>query len=637
MRGPSKSTSVASIGFILISIVVLGGMAWVTVSTFELAKKNVGEEHDRKVSLAVGRIEKYTGGVLNSETYRSFFDYLALNVREPLAVYSSTNEDVADAAQVLLPSPLAMYGPPLDWIDLYFYVHPDGQVTSPQVPEEAYRWTLADSTVSPLQERQSQEALDTLQAVLSGIDLQTRTAGAVARSCALLGHANASERARADGDFQKGIVGVCENIEDAGKGSGRRPSGLRDAQVGYIPPAQCESQHIVTQNIRGLALPARSDSEDVSGELMEISLGPIAPAFWLEPPSEADAKVAFVRECYADADVFYQGFIGDWDLLRPRLLRLIGDLFPEADLVTVEEDDDLDPGSSKMHMINLPVRLSVPELPGGTSRAAWRSVRGVLVTGWAAALLVLVVAGWGVRNLVALTERRMQFAYTVTHELRTPLTTFRLYSDMLATGLVPEDAKQEYLETLNRESLRLSSLVEGVLEYSRLENHRVKLNPVDTDSAGLVKAIRDAVGTQCRQCEVEPNTLNEIPDHVQLRTDLDVINRICGVLINNACRHTRDLDDPVVLVKLSSENGKVYLDVIDSGPGVDRADLRTIFKPFRRGRKASTSAQGGIGLGLALARCWAGLLGGRLDLVARHHPERGGAHFRLTFPMEAPS
>ena len=73
MRGPSKSTSVASIGFILISIVVLGGMAWVTVSTFELAKKNVGEEHDRKVSLAVGRIEKYTGGVLNSETYRSFF------------------------------------------------------------------------------------------------------------------------------------------------------------------------------------------------------------------------------------------------------------------------------------------------------------------------------------------------------------------------------------------------------------------------------------------------------------------------------------------------------------------------------------------------------------------------------------
>ena len=52
----------------------------------------------------------------------------------------------------------------------------------------------------------------------------------------------------------------------------------------------------------------------------------------------------------------------------------------------------------------------------------------------------------------------------------------------------------------------------------------------------------------------------------------------------------------------------------------------------RRGRDADRSARGGVGLGLALARNWADLLGGRLDLIARHHPQYHGAHFRLTLP-----
>ena len=99
----------------------------------------------------------------------------------------------------------------------------------------------------------------------------------------------------------------------------------------------------------------------------------------------------------------------------------------------------------------------------------------------------------------------------------------------------------------------------------------------------------------------------------------------------------RGAERATVAVFLSGENGRVHLDVIDSGPGVPRRDARTIFKPFRRGRGADAAAKGGIGLGLALARSWAGLMGGRLDLVARHHPEHGGAHFRLTIPARLPS
>ena len=228
----------------------------------------------------------------------------------------------------------------------------------------------------------------------------------------------------------------------------------------------------------------------------------------------------------------------------------------------------------------------------------------------------------------------MQFAYAVTHELRTPLTTFRLYADMLSAGLVPQAKQSEYLDTLNKESIRLSRLVEGVLEYARLENHKVRLNPVEMSSASLLESIDETLTKPCEQNEIEIRTDNLLPADKRLHTDISVIRQIAGVLINNACRHTRGVAHPVVVVQLSGENGNVHLDVADSGPGIDRSEARTIFKPFRRGREADAHAQGGIGLGLALARSWARLLGGRLELVARHDQKLGGARFRLTFPTE---
>src|SRR6185503_10911276 len=139
---------------------------------------------------------------------------------------------------------------------------------------------------------------------------------------------------------------------------------------------------------------------------------------------------------------------------------------------------------------------------------------------------------------------------------------------------------------------------------------------------------------RCEENGVEGRKVNEIKNGLRIRTDVDLVSQITGVLINNACRHALGGKQPAVLLRLAGENGKVTVDVADSGPGVDRADSRRIFKPFRRGRDADKAARGGIGLGLSLARNWASLLGGRLDLVHRHDPEMGGARFRLTIPSQ---
>jgi len=231
----------------------------------------------------------------------------------------------------------------------------------------------------------------------------------------------------------------------------------------------------------------------------------------------------------------------------------------------------------------------------------------------------------------------MRFAYAVTHELRTPLTTFRLYTDMLSAGLVPDTSKQEYLDTLNQESQRLSNLVEDVLEYARLENHKVQLRPVQTDGGALLRSIIETHEKRFSSCGLQAQSENALADGQTLCTDVDVVSRIASVLINNACRHAANAGEGALLLRLGAENGHAHLDVIDSGPGIDRTDAHRIFKPFRRGHGVDKAAHGGIGLGLALARSWARMLGGRLDLVARHHAQLGGAHFRLTFPAQAQS
>jgi signal transduction histidine kinase len=402
---------------------------------------------------------------------------------------------------------------------------------------------------------------------------------------------------------------------------------FRASQLKYLAPGKCVSPRVAAENIHAVDRFAYNNPMRLAE--IEVKTRGFAPPFWVEPHPLEGPKLAFVREVtYGDAHA-YQGFIADWRRLERKLRNEIAELFPDATLEPVDDET-----SAEVTMASLPVRLAVPDVPGGAAMAAWKSVRPTLITTWLAAFAVLVTAGWGLRNLVNLTERRMQFAYAVTHELRTPLTTFRLYTDMLSARLVPEESVPQYLETLNRESQRLSTLVEDVLEYARLENQRVRLTVTDTTGPALLERITENLRKRCTDNNIEPRIENAMTNGEPIYTDVDVVNRITSVLVNNACRHTRGVKNPTVVMRLESENGEIHLDVIDSGPGIDRGDARVIFKPFRRGRRADAVAHGGIGLGLSLAKNWAALLGGRLDLAARHHPQYGGAHFRLTIPRE---
>jgi signal transduction histidine kinase len=166
------------------------------------------------------------------------------------------------------------------------------------------------------------------------------------------------------------------------------------------------------------------------------------------------------REALVDGVRMVQGVWLDWPALRASLLREITDLFPDAKLEpAANATAGTRPNDDPLRFAALPVRLvpgaiQLPPLP------FWTPLRRSLGIALACVLLAGVAVGLVLFATVALSERRADFVSAVTHELRTPLTTFRLYSEMLADGMVTDEAQRKtYLDTLTGEAGRLSHLV----------------------------------------------------------------------------------------------------------------------------------------------------------------------------------
>ena len=628
MSGASRSTRYAVMGFVLMTAVVIGGMSWATASQLKLAKVRLevtmNEQMGSRLIDARSRLDRLIAPMIFRESGRKFREYQSFVLRDTYSsgdVQSTTDRRYV-RSELLIP-------PQNEWIELHFQVGPDWRWTSPQLLDdpEPYQAEVA-AVLDPDRQDRIRQKLDEISQALTPPQLGKLLTQAQNRDV-IDKDPSATPTPTSPTPGVKGsdrIVGV-----DLQEDLRRRGQMYIDNQMQSLPTTQCDPLDTLPDAPQRLARPRSGAGEEAL--LPPVEVPPPMTPLWIDLPKSGGKNLALVRDAFGDDAHYYQGLLINWPKLKSRMLYEIRDLFPEADLVPVVAGERIDDKEGILVSPSLPARLVVPDTTDEASyAAAWNDVRGTILATWAAALVILVGAGIGVRNLIALTNRRIQFAYAVTHELRTPLTTFRLYSDMLAAGLVPGESRQHYLDTLNTESQRLSTLVENVLEYARLENHRVRLNPVKTRIGALGELIGGALKERCHQTKVEPVIRNGIPEDQAILTDVDVVRQIMGVVINNACRHARESKHPKVVLDLGWSKGRMNLDVVDSGTGVDRRDARSLFKPFRRGRKAEASAMGGIGLGLALARDWAKLLGGKLELISGSDDRLGGAHFRLSIP-----
>jgi signal transduction histidine kinase len=225
---------------------------------------------------------------------------------------------------------------------------------------------------------------------------------------------------------------------------------------------------------------------------------------------------------------------------------------------------------------------------------------------------------------------RMQsdFVSAVSHEFRTPLTSIRQLSEMLALGRVPaEGRRQVYYETLVRESTRLERLVEGLLNFGRMEAgagpYRFDEVEVSALAAGVAAEFEPQIAGQGRRIEFEGAA-----EGCRIHADAEALAVALRNLVDNALKYSPD--SPSVQVAWRRKESRVAIEVKDEGLGIAAAERKAIFGKFIRGSAAAQANVKGSGVGLAMVRHIVEAHGG--DITLASEPGRGS-----TFTMLLPA
>jgi CheY-like chemotaxis protein/anti-sigma regulatory factor (Ser/Thr protein kinase) len=221
-----------------------------------------------------------------------------------------------------------------------------------------------------------------------------------------------------------------------------------------------------------------------------------------------------------------------------------------------------------------------------------------------------------------------EFISTVSHELRTPLNTIRLWSRMLSSGRVPQDAWAEGARVIDRAAVAQQQLIDDLLDVSRMASGKLRLALRPTRLAQAVKSAVDAVQpvADARQIIIVV-TLSESVGVV--RADPDRIQQVVWNLLSNAVKFTPG--GGRIEVRLEREGPEVLIAVADTGLGIRKEFLPHVFERFRQAELSTTRQHGGLGLGLAIAKQLVELHGGTLS--ASSEGEGRGATFTLRLPL----
>ena len=233
------------------------------------------------------------------------------------------------------------------------------------------------------------------------------------------------------------------------------------------------------------------------------------------------------------------------------------------------------------------------------------------------------------RQLRKVDLQKDEFLSQVSHEVRTPMTAIRAFSEiLLSESDLDENSSRRFVSTIHKESLRLTSLLDEILDLSALERgERVwDSKPIDAEDA-LDQALRvcDALARQ------NGATMRSGPraSAAIVSADPDRLSQVMINLISNAIKYN-NAPAPEVTVRSRVENGHYCVEVSDNGLGIPDDERPRIFDKFYRGRLGEVATYAGAGLGLPISREIVTRMHGSLELVS----DAGeGACFRVTLPL----
>ncbi|QBF32562.1 sensor histidine kinase [Thalassococcus sp. S3] len=226
-------------------------------------------------------------------------------------------------------------------------------------------------------------------------------------------------------------------------------------------------------------------------------------------------------------------------------------------------------------------------------------------------------------KLTQISVQKDAFLSQVSHELRTPMTSIRAFSEILRdTHGLGQLEKTRYAGIIHGEALRLTRLLDDLLDLSVLESGQVSLNMREGSvSSVLDHAVATALAGSDAKLTIRRRRLSE---GVPIYSDLDRLAQVFINLITNAQKYC-DAPDPVLSIVVHEVADSIAVDFIDNGSGIPREARSLVFEKFAR---VSGEKAGGAGLGLAICREIMQRLDGDVQYLSGHP----GAAFRVTLP-----
>jgi PAS domain S-box-containing protein len=227
---------------------------------------------------------------------------------------------------------------------------------------------------------------------------------------------------------------------------------------------------------------------------------------------------------------------------------------------------------------------------------------------------------------------KSEFLSVMSHELRTPLNAIVGYADLLLEGIpepVPEGPRRK-VERMKSAAEYQLQLVEEILTYSRLESGDTTVTRKRVDLGEIARKAMEMVEPQAAGKGL--STRLDLPeDQVVVCTDPGKARHILSCLLSNAVKFSRNGE---VNVKVEAMGEHAFVRVRDQGIGISPDDQERIFDSFWQAEQSTVREDGGMGLGLAICRRLAHLLGGDIEVES----ERGrGSTFSLRLPVEPPA
>lgn len=233
-----------------------------------------------------------------------------------------------------------------------------------------------------------------------------------------------------------------------------------------------------------------------------------------------------------------------------------------------------------------------------------------------------------ITEIKKLERMRREFVANVSHELKTPVTAIKGFTETLLDGAMNDrETSCEFIEIIDGETERLSRLIQDLLELSKIESKKVKLNNEQVD---ISKIVQNIVIKMHGQIEKAGLTIYlDLPvKPVTAALDLDMIGQVMLNLVDNAVKYTPA--GGMIKIAVAEKNEDIIVSVLDNGFGIPSDDLNRVFERFYRVDKARSRDAGGTGLGLSIVKhIIEDVYGGKVGVKSK---PGSGSEFYFTLP-----